>query len=140
MARLLGMLLTIVGVLPTVIAQQKSQEVSSSTPMSNILQETTSIEAFPVSRIFRLTITIDKRVTSSHLEQPSIPLFTSDPKFIVKDGAVHLSIFHDGLLIPVPGGGTSGCFSLNLLQRDEKPRKFFQIFPSLLPQRQDDGK
>jgi hypothetical protein len=33
-------------------------------------------------------------------------------KFVFRDNALYLAIFDGGVLIPVPGGGASGCFRL----------------------------
>lgn len=49
-----------------------------------------------------------------------------------KDGAVYvdMGMFGNGMLIPVPGGGASGCFESNLPERIEKLRTSIEAFPA----------
>ena len=44
--------------------------------------------------------------------------------FVVQNGAVYATILNGRYLIPIPGGGASGCFSLDLPQRTTNLREF----------------
>jgi len=49
--------------------------------------------------------------------------------FVVKDGAVYLTIPASEVLLPMPGGGASGCFGLDLPQRIERLRAYIKSIP-----------
>jgi hypothetical protein len=61
-------------------------------------------------------------------------MLVTEPKFIIKDGAVYFSVF-DNVLVPLAGGGASGCFSLDLPERIEKLKNLTKTFPYLPPAR-----
>lgn len=44
--------------------------------------------------------------------------------FVVRNGAVYMTVLSGGYLIPIPGGGASGCFSLDLPQRITDLKEF----------------
>lgn len=44
--------------------------------------------------------------------------------FVVRNGAVYMSVLSGRYLIPIPGGGASGCFSLDLPQRITNLKEF----------------
>jgi hypothetical protein len=48
---------------------------------------------------------------------------TIDSPFVVQNGAVYMKVLN-GQLIPMPGGGASGCFSLDLPQRTTNLKEF----------------
>jgi len=45
------------------------------------------------------------------------PVIWQDVVFVVRDGAVYQPLLNGTVLVGIPGGGASGCFSLNLPQR-----------------------
>lgn len=73
---------------------------------------------------------LDGRPSSIHLSQSTVPLPMNAPRFIVKDGAVYLLVF-ENILVPVAGGGASGCFSVDLSERIERVRSLIEMFPPL---------
>jgi hypothetical protein len=50
-------------------------------------------------------------------------------RWVFKDGALYMDALGNGMLIPVPGGGASGCFDLNLRERMDKLRTSIEAFP-----------
>lgn len=44
--------------------------------------------------------------------------------FVVQNGAVYMTVMNGKYLIPMPGGGASGCFSLDLPQRATNLQEF----------------
>lgn len=48
------------------------------------------------------------------------PLTNGENPFVVVAGAVYIRVLGGGFLAPVPGGGASGCFSVDLPQRITK--------------------
>jgi hypothetical protein len=50
-------------------------------------------------------------------------------QWVFKDGALYIDMLGTGMLIPVPGGGASGCFDLNLQERIVKLRSRIEGFP-----------
>ena len=56
----------------------------------------------------------------------------TDARFVAGEhGAVYMRISGDSLLVPMPGGGASGCFSLDLPQRIMKLEEFVPRLTSL---------
>jgi hypothetical protein len=53
----------------------------------------------------------------------------TQPQWVFKDGSLYIDIFGTGTLIPVPGGGASGCFDLDLQERIVKLRSRIEAFP-----------
>lgn len=51
--------------------------------------------------------------------------------FVVMNGAVYMRLLGDQFLVPVSGGGASGCFSLNLPQRITNLKEFTPKIDSL---------
>jgi hypothetical protein len=49
-------------------------------------------------------------------------------EWVFKNGAVYMD-FGNGMLVPVPGGGASGCFDVNLRERMDKLRTSIEAFP-----------
>ncbi|HSB11422.1 MAG TPA: hypothetical protein VLM38_18180 [Blastocatellia bacterium] len=54
----------------------------------------------------------------------------AETRIVVRDGAVYYEML-GGTLIPFPGGGASGCFSVDLADRREKLRRTIEAFPPL---------
>ena len=54
---------------------------------------------------------------------------TSSTPFVIVDGAVYISMPVSGVLVPMSGGGASGCFTLDLPQRIKNLRKLTEEFP-----------
>lgn len=129
MARVLGILLTLIITSSLTLAQQQGDQKSPSVLV--IGQRNDSAKPFSTAQTFRLTNTFNRIDPTLHLGQVGRPLFAVDPIFIVRDGEVRLSLFQDSLLVPMPGGGASGCFTLDLQERIEKLRKSLQMFPPL---------
>lgn len=71
---------------------------------------------------------LDGRSPSVHYAQSTEPLRIDEPKFVVKDGAVYLSVFGQ-VLIPLAGGGASGCFSHDLSERIRRLQSVIERFP-----------
>jgi hypothetical protein len=60
---------------------------------------------------------------------PQAGLVISETQWVVKDGAAYIDILGTGTLIPLPGGGASGCFNLNLKERIAELRSRIEAFP-----------
>ncbi len=52
-----------------------------------------------------------------------------DTEFVFKSGALYFKLGVLDVLLPVPGGGASGCFTLDLAQRAEQLRRFIEQLP-----------
>jgi hypothetical protein len=52
-------------------------------------------------------------------------LVRSEPSFVWTNGALY-NVMWSGLRIPVPGGGASGCFTLDLPERIAKVERFVE--------------
>ena len=53
------------------------------------------------------------------------PLFRTEPSFVWTNGALY-TVMGSGLRIAVPGGGASGCFTVDLPERIEKVERFLE--------------
>lgn len=76
----------------------------------------------------------------SHPNELIVPLSGESTKqespFVVLNGAVYTRALGARLLIPMPGGGASGCFSLNLPQRITNLENFVPKLEQVKPQRE----
>lgn len=78
---------------------------------------------FPFSKS-RSTESTAVRIQIDH-PIPVVPV----SRIVVRDGSVYFEMLD--MLIPFPGGGASGCFSVDLPERREKLRKAIEAFPPL---------
>lgn len=121
--------------LMSVAAQQKPSELpSSARVVERAPQESVHTETNNASHIFGFAVTLNKHPATDTSDQ-LLPrtLLVFEPTFLFKDGAARLLIFPDSPLIPLAGGGASGCFSLEAPDRARKLSGFFQILSSPRP-------
>ncbi|MFY9571395.1 MAG: hypothetical protein WAV20_08360 [Blastocatellia bacterium] len=55
------------------------------------------------------------------------------PQWVLKEGALYLDVLGNGTLIPVPGGGASGCFGVNSTSRFDPFKPNIEVFPPKPP-------
>lgn len=123
----IGSLLLVLALCAIVPAQKndgaKNETTGKSEAQSSALTLPINIRVFPLK----------PNQTGSNLEKQDYPVSIIEMKYVVKDGAVYLDIFGNGSLVPVPGGGASGCFSLDLPQRRERLRTYIESLPQERP-------
>jgi hypothetical protein len=76
------------------------------------------------------TSEINTRLTSSSGQASK-----QDGPFVFQNGALYMRVPGSQLLMPVSGGGASGCFTLDLLQRIGKLKEFIPGLDPLEPPR-----
>ena len=128
MARVLGIFAILIVTASFISAQEKSD---SKSPRILVIETTfkgnDSTEAFSERQSIRITNVFDKADQFSPSAQTDRPFSTPDQMFVVKDGQVRLSLSPNSPLIPVPGGGGSGCFNVDLHERIEKLKTFLRM-------------
>ena len=86
----------------------------------------------PVTGLFELTPThfgqsqiANPPIPAGQSTKPLIehPTSTAGNPFVVRNGSVYMTM-RNGYFIPVPGGGASGCFSLDLPRRITNLKEF----------------
>ena len=98
----------------TILAQQKDKPSSTSTnPAPAVLMVPDALDttaSFPRSSTFG----------QSQIRNPiraADPLANADGPFVFVGGALYMRVWGGDFLAPVPGGGASGCFSVDLPRR-----------------------
>jgi hypothetical protein len=127
MKQQIGSLVLVFAFCATVPAQRndgaKNETTDQPTPQASVQAPLINYRVFPLKQ--------DQ--TGSNTEKRNHPVSIIQMKYVVNDGALYLDIFGNGTLIPVPGGGASGCFSLDLPQRRERLRNYIESLPQEKP-------
>ena len=134
MNRLVGVLLvTAVGCTPVVAQQANKQSVAQDAPSAQAFQqgqEASTTQTFVFKLTFKWPVELAQGKTAvQQRTQTQLPLVIAPPKFVPKDGALYLDVLGNGILLPVPGGGASGCFNWNLHERIEKLKTVIEALP-----------
>ncbi|MEK6321187.1 MAG: hypothetical protein AABN33_05830 [Acidobacteriota bacterium] len=134
MNKLLGVLLIAATACASAAAQQGNKEVAAaSTIRARLLAQedqavhpTPGFKLAPEFRQTRIPTEGQRRV-----ELPRGAVVLLPPQWVWKEGALYLDVdlLGNGMLIPVPGGGASGCFGSNLPERIQKLRTSIEAFP-----------
>jgi hypothetical protein len=137
MNRLVGVLfVTVVGCAPVVAQQSNKQFDAQVTPAVRAArqgQEAPAPPTFVFNPTFKWPFELFLSKTSTQQRtQPQVPIVIAPPQFVVKDGALYLDVLGNGILLPVPGGGASGCFNWNLHERIEKLKTVIESLPPSL--------
>jgi hypothetical protein len=119
----------------SVLGQETSGQVKGSPILLSRRAEAPEV-SHPKGSLFRMPaiVVVNKRPPSITYPQSTEPMLVTEPNFIIRDGAIYLSVF-DNVLLPLPGGGASGCFSRDLSERIERLRSVIEAFPSPIPTR-----
>ena len=83
---------------------------------------------------------LDQKPASIYYFQSTGPLPVTKSKFIVRDGAVYLSIFENSMKVPLIGGGASDCFSLYLPERIENLKRYIETLTPIPQRKQGNSK
>lgn|GEM_PF-3309650 len=115
-----------------IMAQQK--EKSDSSPAASLPSSTPAPDARRAVSTFQLPpldFTSGRSQTASSASGPSSEPAKDENPFVVLHGAVYMRLPGGNFLVPVPGGGASGCFSLDLPQRIKALREVVPKLKSL---------
>lgn len=125
MKKLIGLLIAAAACGP-VSAQQNDKPSNAAAPAA--IQ---TDQVAPIKPGFKLVVELPATKTESarRIQLPPEAVVFSESKWVFKDGALYIDIPGTGMLIPVPGGGASGCFDLNLEDRIVKQRSRIDAFP-----------
>lgn len=110
MNRLIAVLFVIVIACDAIAAQHDIKPKTQSSKAEKE-QATAARPTFIFKPTFRLQIEQARSETSDVQLQQTIVI--GPPQFVAKDQALFLDVLGNGVLIPVPGGGASGCFGWN---------------------------
>ncbi|MCI0490920.1 MAG: hypothetical protein L0229_30375 [Blastocatellia bacterium] len=125
----IGVLLLIATVCATASAQQKGEKGEAPSTPGKVQ---------PANASHNVVIELDEAIKAYLIANKSLLGDPSSvqgqqgiaaPKFVFKDGAFYLTVFGDGVLVPMVGGGASGCFSFDLANRIEDLKKLIETFP-----------
>jgi hypothetical protein len=116
MKRLIGSLLLVLTLCAAVAAQKDNDTKNDAT-------DKTRAQRFAPSSlgIFR-DFGGKPNQTRSNIEKLGDYVSLDEVQFVVKDGAVYFGMPGSGVLVPMSGGGASGCFTRDLPQRIERLR------------------
>ena len=137
MNRLVGVfLVTAVGCTPAVAQQSNKQLDAQVTPAVRAArqgQEAPAAPTFVFNPTFKLPLELPLRKTSTQQRtRTRLPIVIAPPQFVTKNGALYLDVLGNGILLPVLGGGASGCFTWNLHERIEKLKTVIEALPPSL--------
>jgi hypothetical protein len=95
-----------------------------------------SSEQPPAHFIFKPTyrLQIEQAQNETRATQPQPTISIAPPRFVIKNGALFLDFTGNGALIPVPGGGASGCFGW------DSEKKFYELSPTFTVARPNPSK
>jgi hypothetical protein len=99
------------------LAQQQAGQV--------LTPPTSQMNSAPISKtpagfdLFRLLVSAPSVNQSQTDNQTTTPpqVIRQEEVFVVRGGAVYMPLLNGNILVGIPGGGASGCFSLYLPQR-----------------------
>lgn len=109
------------------MAQQQSAPVFTlPTPVTNSAPISKTPADFDLLRLLIAAPSINQSQASNRTNtRPQVIM--QEGGFVVRDGAMYMPLWNNSILVGIPGGGASGCFSLRLPQRiaalDEYVRK-----------------
>lgn len=126
MKKLIGVLFIAAAACVPARAQQENKVSNAGAPAA-----VQTSQVVPIKPGFKLVIEFPPTKTEGarRIQLPPEAVVFSQPQWVFKDGALYIDIFGTGTLIPVPGGGASGCFDLNLEERIVKLRSRIEAFP-----------
>ncbi|HJZ68678.1 MAG TPA: hypothetical protein VKF81_11195 [Blastocatellia bacterium] len=128
MNRTVGVLLVILVVCDAVAAQQEIRPSTQSSQATEKEQATPARPTFIFKPTFRLQIELAQSQARDVQLQQTIVI--GPPQFVIKDQALFLDVLGNGVLIPVPGGGASGCFGWDSEKKFYELRQTFQGLPA----------
>lgn len=113
------MAVTLIACIFIVIRAQETKKASSQDrPVAGLLELTPPHFTFGQSQTSNPMIPARQSTTRG-----DNPTNTHGSPFVVRNGAVYMKVLN-GQLFPVPGGGASGCFSLDLPRRITNLQEF----------------
>lgn len=111
-----------------IAAQQQHIE-----PLTQSNQSTEKEQSTPVKPAFIFKPTFRLQIEQAHNVardvQPQQTIAIGPPQFVIRDQALYLDVTGNGALIPVPGGGASGCFGWDSEKKFYELRQTFQGLP-----------
>ena len=124
MKRLITVVLLIACNFIVILPQEPDKTPSPNRPSVSRLPLTPPDFIFGKSLNRDSTILPAGQPTKLHPDIPSNTTDAIDSPFVVRNGAVYMTMLNGRYLIPVPGGGASGCFSLDLPRRITNLQEF----------------
>lgn len=121
MTKLIGVLLVLVAACVSAAAQQENRVSSDAVPAATKTNQVAGIQP-QVRSVIESPDTPFKIKDPRRVSVPPAGSVIAETKWVFKDGAVYIDILGTGSLIPLPGGGASGCFKLDLEERIAKLR------------------
>lgn len=118
-------------------AQQTDKPTLTPPTMAQIVSPTAPLADVGSSQLTALRSPYGQPKIESQMIRPAGQSMTPVGTFVVMNGAVYV-VFPtylpgDKFLVPMSGGGASGCFSVDLPGRIEKPQEFMPKLESLEP-------
>lgn len=132
MKRLPGVLFIAAAACATAAAPQTDTRATTAQSQPDDVSQTD--QARPIKPEFKFAIDVPRTTTRSSerdwRQQRGTNVIVLPPQWVFKDGALYLDLLGNGALVPVPGGGASGCFDANLRVRIEKLKTAIEAFPA----------
>ena len=130
MKKLIGVLFIAAAACAPAAAQQETKLSNAAAPAA--IQTN---QVVPIQPGFKIVIefppTRFKTEGARRIGFPPDAVVFTETKWVLRDGALYIDISGNGILIPVPGGGASGCFGLDLQDRMAKSRSRIDAFPPM---------
>lgn len=128
MKKLIGVLFIAAAACAPAAAQQETKLSNAAAPAAIQTNQVVAIQpGFKI--VIEFPPTRFKTEGARRIGFPPEAFAFSHPKWVFKDGALYIDISGSGILVPVPGGGASGCFDLDLQERIVKSRSRIDAFP-----------